>query len=112
MVVRVEFKEMTEKPSPTDEGRFEQGPALSSCKKKEGGTGGGELVSYSPVDRLLSSERLDGFMEVEKRRSFAGLDEGGGMLILGRSIVVFVCSVPACTPFRREDGPFVADKRV
>ncbi len=51
-------------------------------------------------------------MEAEKRLSFAGFDEGGGMLMLGLFMVVFVCSVLACIPFLRLDEAFVADKRV
>jgi hypothetical protein len=70
------------------------------------------LVWYSPVGVLLSSERLDGLTDAEKRLSLVGLEEGGGMLMLGLSMVVFVCSVPACTPFLRLDAAFVADKRV
>lgn len=58
------------------------------------------LASCSPLDILFSSERLD------------GLDEGGGMLMLGRSMVVFVCSVPACRPFLRIDEALVADSSV
>jgi hypothetical protein len=70
------------------------------------------MVRYSPVDIMLSSESLDGLIEAESRLSLAGLDEGGGMLMLGLSIVVFVCSVPACTPFLRVDDALVADRRV
>jgi hypothetical protein len=48
----------------------------------------------------------------ESRLSLAGWAEGGGMLMLGLSIVAFVCSVPACSPFRRVDEALVADRRV
>ena len=61
---------------------------------------------------MLSSERLDGLMDAEKRLSLEDFEESGGMLMLGLSIVVFVCSVPACTPFLRLDEALVADNRV
>ena len=70
------------------------------------------LASCSPLDILFSSERLDGFTEVESRLSLAGLDKGGGMLMLGLSMVVFVCSAPARRPFLRIDEALVADKSV
>lgn len=71
------------------------------------------LASCSPLDILLfSSERLDVLTEAESRLSLAGLDKGGGMLMLGLSMVVFVCSVPACSPFLRIDEALVADRRV
>jgi hypothetical protein len=71
------------------------------------------LARYSPAEGgLISSERLDGLTETEKRLSVPGLEEGGGMLILGLSIVVFVCSVLACDPFLIIEEPLVADKRV
>ncbi len=57
----------------------------------------------------LSSERPDGFVEAESRLS---LEEGGGMLMLGLSMVAFVCSVPAFIPFLRVDAALVADSRV
>lgn len=70
------------------------------------------LAPCSPLDILFSSERLDGLMEAESRLSLAGLDGGGGMLMFGLSMVVFVCSVPACRPFLRMDEALVADKSV
>jgi hypothetical protein len=70
------------------------------------------LVWESPVDMEFSSERLDDLMEAESRLSLAGLVEGGGMLMLGLSMVVFVCSVAACTPFLRVDEALVAERRV
>jgi hypothetical protein len=70
------------------------------------------LVWESPLDMELSSECLDGLIEADSRLSLAGLVEGGGILMLGRSMVVFVCSVAACTPFLRVDEALVADRRV
>jgi hypothetical protein len=70
------------------------------------------LAWESPVEMKLSSEYLDGLMEAESRLSLAGLFEGGGMLMLGRFMLVFVCSVPACTPFLRVDEALVAERRV
>jgi hypothetical protein len=70
------------------------------------------LDRYSPVEVVLSSERLAGFIVAESRLSLVGLEEGGGMLILGLSIMVFVCSVPASNPFLRLEEALVADKRV
>lgn len=70
------------------------------------------LILHSPVQTVLSSERLAVFIETDNRFSLAGFDEGGGMLMLGLSMVVFVRSVAACTPFLSEDEAFVAESRV
>ena len=68
--------------------------------------------SYSPVEVLLSSERLAGFIVAESCLSLAGLEDGGGMLMLGLSMVVLVDSVPACGPFLSADEAAVAESRV
>jgi hypothetical protein len=81
-------------------------------KEPEGVGGAAALVENSPWDVLFSSERLEGLIEAESLLSLAGLEEGGGILILGLSIVVFVCSVPAYTPFLRVDDALVADRSV
>ena len=69
---------------------------------------------HSPVDMdvLLSSEHRDSFTEAGICLSLFGLDEGGGMLMFGLSMVVFVCWAAACTPFLREDEASVADNKV
>ena len=61
---------------------------------------------------LLSSERLGSLREAESPVSFVGSDEGGVMLMLGLSMMMFVCSVPAGTPFLSVDEPLLTDSRL
>lgn len=72
----------------------------------------GVYHSHVDVDVLLSSERLDSLMEADICLSLFGMDEGGGMLMFGVSMVVLVRCATTCTPFLRENDASVADNKV
>jgi hypothetical protein len=112
MVTPMECRELRENRSTVDEIRLGPDSVCSLLKDPADEGGVRRLVKDSPWEASLSSERLDGLREAESRLSLAGLEEGGGMLMLGLSMVVFVCSVPACRPFLRVEEALVADRRV
>lgn len=95
IVVPIDNREIGESWSTTEVFRLEPDPEFSPSTELEGGEDVRVLVKYSPREVFVSSERLEGLIEVESLLSLAGLEEGGGMLMLGLSMVVFVCSVPA-----------------
>lgn len=112
MAVATECSEAREMRSPVDDIRPESDMTLSLFEELSAKAAGRLRIGYSPMEAMLSSECLGSLVEAEMRLSSAVLDEDGGILMLGLSMVASVCSVLACIPFLRVDEALFADKRV